>query len=136
MSLIALSGALAVLLDAWHLGPRLPELVRAHGRRLLAFLGIVALNGFTITLLNGFLFYLMVSPYASTVILGYQVRHYFPTVIGAIVLASAILAEEPDPSEAWVVLPGLREGVALVGLSLLLFARTVELAFDLLVRYW
>jgi uncharacterized membrane protein (DUF485 family) len=137
VALIATFGLLAVLLDMERFGPRLVELVRRRWRRTLAFTGIILASAFSITLLNAFLFYLMASPVASDVILSTQVRHYFPAAILAFVLAAALLrdaappADEPRPR--W---PRLAETWAVVGLSLLLVARTTELAADLLVRYW
>lgn len=138
VALIATFGLLAVLLDLERFGPRLLDLWRRRRRRVLAFAGLVVVSAFSITFLNAFLFYLMVSPVGGCFIAGTQVRHYFPTAILAFILAAALLREAAppptdEPGSRW---PRVTETLAVVGLPLLLVARTIELTIDLLVRYW
>lgn len=136
LSLIAASGLVALLLDAWIYGPRLVHLLRNRTGEmaLLAGVGVGGLCFATIT--DTFLYYLMVTPVGAASIAGTQMRHLFAVAIVAVLLPLAVLGpsscEDHSRSQGMMV----ANSIALTLLPMLFFARNVELAIDLFTRYW
>lgn len=71
----------------------------------------------------------------------WQARHFFPGLIVLFTLPILLFDRAEQDAQAGGageahLLPAALNGVALAALPLLLFSRTVELAVDLLTRYW
>jgi hypothetical protein len=137
VSLIAASGLLAVFLDTWAYGPQLADLLRSRAREvvLLASVGVAGLLFATVT--NAALFFLMTTPVGADRIAGMQIRHFFPSVMVAMMLPLGVLRGRlPATANASLRPAIVADTVALVLFPLLFAARNVELAIDLLTRYW
>ena len=135
LSLIAASGYVAFMLDAWAYGPQIVRLIRTRLWEVALLMGVAVCGLAFAVVADGALFYLMNTPVGVGFINGLQVRHLFPAAIVALLLPLAVLAPSPvdgTPSRSAMV----ARTVAVVLLPLLLAARTIELAIDLLTRYW
>jgi hypothetical protein len=128
--LVLLSAGAALLLDAAAFGPALLRGARAApGRALGAAAALLAavVSVFLLTALP--LFVEMAQPDAH--LLGFQPRYLLPAAALAVMLP---LALDPDAAAPGRWRPV--DGAALAVLPLLFAARLVELARDLLFRYW
>jgi hypothetical protein len=140
--LIIATGALAVVFDAIRVLPALPAMMRQKGRQLLLCMALIAGVFFFISFTDSLIYFVIGTNPGTTQIVSIQIRHLFPGIITALLLP--LMLTESAPSEPSVQNPAahlsLRRVVLystlLVSFVVLLFARDIELAVDLLVRYW
>jgi hypothetical protein len=137
LSLIVGSGVLAMLLDVWTYGPQFVRLVRARTLEMTLFVGLGASGLLFAALSDAVVYYLMMSPAGGPSVVGTQVRHLFPAAMVAALMPLAMLApwdQDVDRSRNRTVV--IANTIALVLLSVLFVVRNIELAVDLLTRYW
>ena len=137
LSLIAVSGWLAIFLDVWAYGPQVLRLVRTRAGEMTALVGMAVGGLCFATVADAALFYLMTTPVGGDAIASMMMKHLFPAAIVGLLLPLAVLgpaAHDVDSSMAWPMM--IANTLAVVILPLLLFARNIELAIDLLIRYW
>ena len=132
LTLITGSLAAAAALDLWNY--RSPLLAALRNRRGdIALTAAIVIGAFAIaSFVNSLVFYVITTPVGAPFVAGMQGRHLFYAGIVAVLLPVWIVREGPTEertSTAW-------QAAALVILGLLLTARTIELAIDLMTRYW
>jgi hypothetical protein len=137
LSLIAASGWLAIVLDVWAYGPQVVRLARSRTREM-AILISVAVGGLCFaTVADAAIFYVMTSEVRSPFIASMMMKHLFPAAILAVLLPLAILESPEVDGTHWRVRPmTIANTIAIVLLSALFLARNIELAIELLKRYW
>jgi len=137
LSIITASCLVALLLDVWVYGPRLVHLLRKRTGEMTLLAG-AALAALTFALvIDALLYYLMTSAVGSRSIAGTQIRHLFAAAIVAVLLPLAVLGPTvPEGNRSRGRSMMVANSVALVLLPMLFFASNVELAIDLLTRYW
>jgi hypothetical protein len=128
ISLLHWSLWIAVVLDAIVYGPRLVSAIRARATATGWVAAAIAVSVLFVTVTDVLIYFLISTPGDMGVRV--QVRHFFPIVAMALILPVAVLPK-PEERSAFLV-----PTAAVVFTVVLLLARTIMLAIDLLVRYW
>lgn len=133
LALIRATGLVALALDAWTYAPRLAALreKKAHVAWIAA---VTVAHAAFLALTMGLLLHLTWNLPGAERLGGLQARYFFPCAILALLLPLS-LQGTAAPTETRLR-DTIAASAALGLLPLLLFARNVELAVDLLVRYW
>jgi len=137
--LLILSGTMALIFDGIRYLPSLPVLLREKRRAVYLCLALIAGVYFFISFTDSLIYFVIGTHPGDTRIACIQMRHLFPGIITALLLPLMLA----DPAPIAAVKPagaGLKQialySSLLVSFVLLLFLRDIELAVDLLVRYW
>ena len=153
--LIRISFIVALLLDLCHFGPWLRRIWVEHRREALLVAGLIGANLFVNTCGVALAYFIIGVEPGGLAIHHWQVRHFF-SGLTVLVLLPVLLGDcgrgltpisgsleigclspsGPSTEGCQSSLPPILCAVALGVLPLLLFARNLELAIDLLIRYW
>ena len=145
--LIRVSFVVAVLLDLWQFGPQLRRVWNERRGEAALVAGVIAANLFVNTFSVALVYFALGVRPGGAEIGHWQVRHFFPAAAVLVLLPMLLWPcgsqrrSEPisggldSPLDSGT-LPAACGAVALGVLPLLFFSRNVELAVDLLTRYW
>jgi hypothetical protein len=129
ISLLQWSLAVALTLDALVYAPRLAAMFRDRLRETGWVAAAIAASVLFVFVTDVLIYFLISTP--GDLGVRVQMRHFFPIVALALILPVSVLPA-PAPAAGGVV----ASTAALVFTMVLLLARTIMLAIDLLVRYW
>jgi hypothetical protein len=138
LNVLMIMGGACLALDALRCAPACRRLWRTRRAELLT-VAAVPLAVFLVTLgTMGMLLFIGETPPGATELGGFQVRYLFPALLLAFFLPLQLAAREAPPSAAPTPLPWTRLlwTAAWAFLPLFLAVRIIELAQDLLARYW
>jgi hypothetical protein len=134
LTLITASAWLALVCDVWYYGPQIVKLIRTRAPET-ALLAAIGVGGLAFAMFSdAAIYYIVTTPPGDQDIAGMVIRHLFAAAILALLLPTALLAPREDGHRSRSVM--IVNTAALVLLPLLFAARNVELAIDLLRRYW
>jgi hypothetical protein len=137
--LIIISGAAALIFDGFRYAPALQAALRGRRREVFLCLGLIVGVLFFITFSDSLIYFIIGAYPGNYWDIRIQMRHLFPGIITALLLPLMLVNKRPA---AAVAIPNASIGqianytALLVSFFLLLFVRDIELAIDLLVRYW
>lgn len=132
LTLITGSLGAAFALDLWRYWRPLVDAWRARRRDIVMTAGVIAGAFVVASFVNSLVFYVITTPVGARFVAGTQGRHLFYAGIVGVLLPAWIVRNGEAKTEAGTAW----RTTALVLLGLLLAARSVELAIDLLTRYW
>jgi len=139
-ALIHVALYLALLLDLCQFGPLVVRAARSRWREVALAAGVIATNLLANTCSVALAYFIVGVPPGGTAIAHWQMRHFFPGMIVLVLMPMLLWDNKNGDAAPGTPRPGFLapalNGVALVFLPLLFFARNVELAIDLLARYW